>query len=131
MPSPIRRVVTGKDATGKAVVLMDSAAPNVRVRKDTGVAATALWLTDSMPADISLHAEPQAQAGGIAPPTNGTIFRVVEFAPEKDIAADYETKLRLTRQLGLAPEGAARDCLARVAYKMPFRCRLVMRRPSV
>jgi large subunit ribosomal protein L16 len=29
------------------------------------------------------------------------------------------------------PEAAARDCLARVAYKMPFRCRLVGRRPSV
>jgi large subunit ribosomal protein L16 len=29
------------------------------------------------------------------------------------------------------PEATARDCLARVAYKMPFRCRFVSRRPSV
>jgi large subunit ribosomal protein L16 len=29
------------------------------------------------------------------------------------------------------PEAAARDCLARVAYKMPFRCRLVSRRPNI
>jgi large subunit ribosomal protein L16 len=29
------------------------------------------------------------------------------------------------------PEQAARDCLARVAYKMPFRCRFVTRRPNV
>jgi large subunit ribosomal protein L16 len=29
------------------------------------------------------------------------------------------------------PETAARDCLARVAYKMPFRCRFIPRRPSV
>ena len=29
------------------------------------------------------------------------------------------------------PEAAARDCLARVAYKMPFRCRFVTRRPSI
>src|SRR5271155_28046 len=29
------------------------------------------------------------------------------------------------------PEAAARDALARVAYKMPFRCRLVTRRPTV
>lgn len=29
------------------------------------------------------------------------------------------------------PEEAARDCLARVAYKMPFRCRFVARQPSV
>ena len=29
------------------------------------------------------------------------------------------------------PETAAKDCLARVAYKMPFKCRFVTRRPSV
>ena len=29
------------------------------------------------------------------------------------------------------PEAAARDALARVAYKMPFKCRFVTRRPSV
>ena len=29
------------------------------------------------------------------------------------------------------PEPAARDALAKVAYKMPFRCRFVHRRPSV
>jgi large subunit ribosomal protein L16 len=29
------------------------------------------------------------------------------------------------------PEAAARDCLARVAYKMPFKCRFVARRPSI
>jgi large subunit ribosomal protein L16 len=34
-------------------------------------------------------------------------------------------------EIGGLPESAARDCLARVAYKMPFRCRFVSRRPSV
>ena len=29
------------------------------------------------------------------------------------------------------PEPQARECLAKVAYKMPFRCRFVSRRPSV
>jgi len=29
------------------------------------------------------------------------------------------------------PEAAARDCLARVAYKMPFKCRFVHRRPNI
>ena len=28
-------------------------------------------------------------------------------------------------------EAAARECLARVAYKMPFKCRFVTRRPNV
>jgi large subunit ribosomal protein L16 len=34
-------------------------------------------------------------------------------------------------EVGGLPEAAARDCLARVAYKMPFKCRFVSRRPSV
>ena len=34
-------------------------------------------------------------------------------------------------EVGGLPEAAARDVLARVAYKMPFRCRFVSRRPSV
>jgi large subunit ribosomal protein L16 len=29
------------------------------------------------------------------------------------------------------PEATARDCLARVAFKMPFKCRFITRRPSV
>lgn len=29
------------------------------------------------------------------------------------------------------PEEAARECLARIAYKMPFRCRMVSRQPAV
>jgi large subunit ribosomal protein L16 len=34
-------------------------------------------------------------------------------------------------EIGGLPEAAARDALARVAYKMPFKCRFVTRRPSV
>ena len=34
-------------------------------------------------------------------------------------------------EIGGLPEAAAKDCLARVAYKMPFKCRFVKRRPSV
>ena len=34
-------------------------------------------------------------------------------------------------EVGGLPEAAARDGLARVAYKMPFKCRFVARRPSI
>jgi large subunit ribosomal protein L16 len=34
-------------------------------------------------------------------------------------------------EIGGLPEAAARDALARVAYKMPFKCRFVARRPSI
>jgi large subunit ribosomal protein L16 len=45
-------------------------------------------------------------------------------------AAVVKTGMILFEIAGL-PEAAARDCLARVAYKMPFRCRLVRRRPNI
>jgi large subunit ribosomal protein L16 len=38
---------------------------------------------------------------------------------------------RILFEIGGLPADAARDALARVAYKMPFRCRLVTRRPNV
>jgi len=34
-------------------------------------------------------------------------------------------------EIGGVPESAAKDALARVAYKMPFKCRFVTRRPNV
>jgi large subunit ribosomal protein L16 len=34
-------------------------------------------------------------------------------------------------EIGGIPEQAAKECLARVAYKMPFKCRFVGRRPNV
>jgi large subunit ribosomal protein L16 len=34
-------------------------------------------------------------------------------------------------ELGGIPEAAAREALAKVAYKMPFRCRFVTRLPAV
>lgn len=109
MPSPIRRVVTGKDANGKAVVLSDTAAPNVHIRKETGVTATSLWVTNSTPAEFVPHTTPDSQKTGIAAPAHGTIFRIIEFSPAKEITADYDARLRLTQQLGLAPEGPTRD----------------------
>lgn len=108
-PSPIRRVVTGKDAAGKAVVLFDGPAPNVRAGREAGAAATLLWLTESNPADILRKDDAAIKYAGVPPPPHGTIFRVVEFAPESEIPADFETRLRHIQQMGLAPEGPTRD----------------------
>ena len=38
---------------------------------------------------------------------------------------------RILFEVAGLPETSARDCLARVAYKMPFRCRLVKRLPNI
>ncbi len=77
--SDIRRVVTALDANNKAVVLFDS---RLQLK---GVAPRPpmlnLWTTDSSPPGFSFKDDAAAKAVGVAPPDNGTIFRVVEFPP--------------------------------------------------
>ena len=55
MAKAMRRVVTGHDREGKAVVLSDGPAPNVRVREGAGFVSTLLWATDETPALASGH----------------------------------------------------------------------------
>jgi len=85
MALKVRRVVTGHDRSGKAVVISDSTAPNV-VRQDSfGVEVAHLWLTDATPAD---NADPTDKAVGdlpIQPPPKGSVFRVVAFLPGKNV----------------------------------------------
>ena len=107
--SQIRRVVTGKDSAGKAVVQFDGVAANVQTRQELGTTNTVLWVTDSTPAVISSNADAGNRKIGVEPLPNGTIFRVIEYAPQKDIHSDYETRLRIMRGMGLAPQGSARE----------------------
>ena len=64
-----------------------------------------LWFTDASQAGLAGKEDAANRKVGIAPSSGGTIFRVVEFAPQKEVTADYETRLQIIRGLGLAPEG--------------------------
>ena len=107
MARPTRRVVTGHDVSGKAVVLFDGAAPNARLRKATGLTSTLLWVTDESPADLSAGADESEREIGVAPPPRGSIFRVVDFPPAADFGAvDHAAMLR---EMGLGSgQGGAR-----------------------
>ena len=109
MAFPIRRVVTGKDANGKAIAIIDAVATTVHRREELGVTNTLLWVTDSIPADLSNRDDGANKKVGIVPPPGGTILRVIDFAPEREVKADYQTKLRIFQGLGLAPEGDSRE----------------------
>ena len=109
MATPIRRVVTGKNETGKAIVLFDGPATSVHPRKELGITNTMLWVTDTSPADLAGHEDAANRKVGVVPPPGGTIFRVIEFAPQKEVTADYATRLQIVRGLGLAPEGPSRE----------------------
>ena len=77
---PVRRVVTAQDASGRAVLLFDSAAPNVKLRA-SGLVSTLLWVTDESPARLTRDSDRAAREIGIPPPALGSIFRIVDFPP--------------------------------------------------
>jgi hypothetical protein len=79
----MRRVVTGHDDSGKAIVLVDGDAPNTRTSA-TGNSSTLMWCTDRTPADIALGGSIEdmgARAIGTPPPPNGTRFTINDIVP--------------------------------------------------
>ena len=81
----IRRIVTGHDEAGKAVVVFDGPTPNVfRPEHRPGVQINNLWLTGESPARLAGNAETTEGRVPLEPPANGAVFRVIEFPPEKD-----------------------------------------------
>jgi mannose-6-phosphate isomerase-like protein (cupin superfamily) len=105
MTTTVRRVVTGHDETGKAIVLMDAAAGNVKVRPGTGIGATLLWVTDETPSDMSSHADAAEREIGVPPPINGSIFRTVEFPPEGEAGGGVSNE-EMIAQMGVSRGGS-------------------------
>jgi hypothetical protein len=86
MAKPVRRIVTGHNKAGKSVILMDDPAPNAA----SPLAApqlvnTVLWITDGSPASNrgNEDASPKGRQLGIEPPSGGSVFRIVDFPPDK------------------------------------------------
>src|SRR5580704_6366310 len=100
MSHATRRVVTGHDDSGKAIIESDSAAPNVRVREGAGFVSTLLWVTDETPAKADLRIDRADRTIAVAPPANGSILRIVDFPP---VTPDVDTldATALRRALGV------------------------------
>ena len=83
MQGKIRRVVTGHDVNGKAIVLEDGVAPAVRTNPHRpGHISVDLWQTRASPVVVSRE-EPDPTAGPkqIHPPPRATVFRTSETPP--------------------------------------------------
>jgi mannose-6-phosphate isomerase-like protein (cupin superfamily) len=88
MAKKVRRVVTAHDKSGKAVIAIDGAPKRV-VTPPGGITDTLLWVTDATPAAFIDDKDGGDRSDvGIPPPAAGSIFRIVEFAPEKDAPPD-------------------------------------------
>lgn len=81
---PVRRIVTGHDAGGHAIIQEDGPPPRVqRIGGDIGPIFHEVWNTRESPARIDRASGEPAEDGIIlAPPRSGTRIRVLDIPPE-------------------------------------------------
>jgi quercetin dioxygenase-like cupin family protein len=79
MPLAIRRIVTGHDQNGRAIVTVDEIARNVISRRPNH-ASCVIWSTGESPADNGGDADGGARDVATTDP-HGTVFRLVEYSP--------------------------------------------------
>jgi quercetin dioxygenase-like cupin family protein len=74
----LRRVVTGHDGSGKAIITTDEICSPVSPRP--GVSACVAWTSEGFPVDNNGDADEAKRQTGTTH-DNGTVFRIIEFAP--------------------------------------------------
>jgi quercetin dioxygenase-like cupin family protein len=84
--APFRRIVTGHDAKGNAIILEDAPPPRVvQIGGEHGPMFYEVWNTTESPARIDrASGQPAEQGIQLAPPPNGTRIRVLDIPPDGD-----------------------------------------------
>ncbi|WP_411279774.1 hypothetical protein [Gemmatimonas sp.] len=108
----LRRVVTGRNGAGKAIIVQNGLSPRV-VTMETlpGLALVEVWATDETP---TLPVEPidlTTTMKSFVPGPGGTRFRMVQFPGASDRAFDQEAFRReyLSKAPGLAESMEQQD----------------------
>ena len=79
MTLQFRRVVTGHDAFGRAVVQIDEVPKNLASSRP-GATACVVWTTEGFPVDNTGKEDAGLRKTGTTL-DNGTVFRILELAP--------------------------------------------------
>jgi naringenin degradation protein FdeH len=93
MTKPVRRVVTGHDASGKSIFIADHPSPHVYSRRPGSAVVTELWETTASPADNRGNEDAIRRGFRLQPPQNGTTFRVIEYPPDSERVAALAVEL--------------------------------------
>jgi mannose-6-phosphate isomerase-like protein (cupin superfamily) len=102
MTKQIRRVVTGHNAAGNSVFIIDAPTPHVFSRTLGSAVVHELWETARTPADNRGSGDAIARGHRLLPPKNGSVFRVIEYPP------DTERLAAIARQHALPDDGSGR-----------------------
>jgi len=79
MPLQVRRVVTGHDKDGRAIVQIDEISRNLRSARP-GAAACVIWTSEGFPIDNTGTNDEGLRETGTTH-ENGTVFRILELQP--------------------------------------------------
>jgi len=103
MAKTFRRIVTGHDKNGTAIVVSDAEASHL-LERDTrpGVRLTNFWISNGTPAEYDGPEDTCIGDFVLHPPANGSVFRCVEFGPE-----DPEVMAKVDGKAAFAAMGAA------------------------
>ena len=83
--TPPRRIVTGHNAQGRSVILQDGPAPTtLQPDHSPNVLMCDLWEVTKFPPDNHGDKDTSLRPVKLSPPTDGAIFRVVEFPPDAE-----------------------------------------------
>lgn len=81
--APIRRIVTGHDDNGAAIVMYEGALPTVvEVDAIPGTVFHEVWSTQEAPAAVDNSGDPTLGDLRLSPPANGTRLRFVDIPPD-------------------------------------------------
>src|SRR5579864_8385092 len=75
----VRRVVTGHDTNGQAVVIIDEVVDSAPLLR-AGADASVIWTSKGFPVDLSGN-DDQARRPVATSEPDGTVFRVISYAP--------------------------------------------------
>ena len=82
---PIRRVVTGHDSRGDAVIARDGPLPTViELAHVPGTVFHEVWSTEGDPARVGNHPDPSVGPLSLPPPKHGTRIRFVDIPPDTE-----------------------------------------------
>lgn len=101
----IRRVVTGKNAAGKSVLVSDGPSPRERVLQHVpGFVCSPLWLLGAAPVLNQPPQETMRGVGSLIAPPGGGCFLVITFPPDSVMQApDFNPGLAFPEHAAAAP----------------------------
>jgi len=110
VPVAVRRLVTGHDAAGRAVVAADSAPPRIHAFTHIpGMVSRVVWATPSQPTLPSGREDPTSGLTSIVPAAGETRLLMVTFPPDSVFAAPgFDGEAALRENLAVSPGLAER-----------------------